>query len=195
MSRGIGVLAYGAIAYLVFLASVLYAIAFLADVVVPYTVDGGRTAGAVWPAVIIDLLLLSAFAIQHSVMARPGFKRRWTRFVPASIERSTYVLLASLILLGIFWWWQPLPAIVWDVGWTPARAVLWAVYLAGWALVVASTFMISHSDLFGLRQVYRQARAMDPAPLGFRAPMLYRVIRHPIMTGFFIAFWATPTMT
>lgn len=195
MSRGIGVLAYGAIAYLVFLASVLYAIAFLADVVVPYTVDGGRTAGAVWPAVIIDLLLLSAFAIQHSVMARPGFKRRWTRFVPASIERSTYVLLASLILLGIFWWWQPLPAIVWDVGWTPARAVLWAVYLAGWALVVASTFMISHFDLFGLRQVYRQARAMDPAPLGFRAPMLYRVIRHPIMTGFFIAFWATPTMT
>ncbi|MDN5916031.1 MAG: hypothetical protein L0I76_13140 [Pseudonocardia sp.] len=194
-AQAIGVLGYGALAYLLFLVSVLYAIAFLADAVVPYTVDSGRVTGAAWSAVIIDLLLLSAFAIQHSVMARPAFKRWWTRFVPASIERSTYVLLSSLILLGIFWLWQPLPAIVWDVGPTAARDVLWAVYLAGWGLVVLSTFMINHFDLFGLRQVYRRARAMDPAPLGFGASMLYRVVRHPIMTGFFIAFWATPTMT
>jgi protein-S-isoprenylcysteine O-methyltransferase Ste14 len=143
----------------------------------------------------VDSLLLGLFAVQHSVMARPAFKRRWTRIVPQPVERSTYVLTASALLLLLFWQWRSMPTLVWDVKLTAARVVLWGLFWAGWATVVLTTFLISHSELFGLRQVCLAWRGQPQTGTGFKLPLLYRVVRHPMMLGFIVAFWAVPTMT
>lgn len=185
---------YGGLCYLAFLAVFTYSIGFVGNMVVPRTVDRGVAASTAG-ALAVNVLLLGLFAVQHSVMARPAFKRWWTRFVPKPIERSTYVLIASMVLALLFWQWRTMPTEIWDVTWQPGRVVLWAVFAAGWVTVLLSTFLISHFDLFGLRQVFLAWRGIPYTNLRFRTSMLYRAVRHPLMLGFIVAFWATPTMT
>jgi protein-S-isoprenylcysteine O-methyltransferase Ste14 len=187
-------LGYGAVAYVIFLGAFLYAIGFVTRHVVPKTIDNGAAASQS-TALLINLLLMSAFAIQHSGMARQGFKRLFARFASPAVERSTYVLLASLVLLLLFWQWQPMPALVWNIE-TPALATLvTAIGFVGWLIVLYSTFLISHFELFGLTQVITHFAGRIAAPVRFKTPGLYRLIRHPIYLGFIIAFWSTPTMT
>ncbi len=191
--RLLGVL-YGGLCYLVFLAVFLYAIGFVGNFLVPKSIDtGSRVPPA--EAVMMDLLLLGVFAIPHSVMARPSFKRWWTQFVPPPVERSTYVLVSSLLLALLFWQWRPLPGMAWQIEKPIATAAMWGLFMIGWLLALISTFLIDHFDLFGLRQVYLYATGKPYSPSPFRTPILYRVVRHPIMLGFVIAFWATPIMT
>ncbi|KAA1251819.1 isoprenylcysteine carboxylmethyltransferase family protein [Mycobacterium simiae] len=187
-------IAYGATCYLIFLAAFLYAIGFVGNLVVPRSIDNG-VAASTGQAVVVNVVLLALFAVQHSVMARPAFKRRWTRFVPTTVERSTYVLASSLVLFILFWQWRTMPAVVWNVTWPPGRIGLQVLFWLGWATVLASTFMINHFDLFGLRHVYLAWHAKPYTHIAFRAPLLYRVVRHPLMLGFIIAFWAAPRMT
>ncbi|MGN5238781.1 methanethiol S-methyltransferase [Rhodococcus sp. SJ-3] len=188
------VTAYGVCAYLIFLAVFLYAIGWVERLVVPRNIDEGPRAPA-GIAVAIDLALLSLFAVQHSVMARPWFKKRWTRIVPEPAERSTYVLLASAALALVMWQWRPLPHLIWDVESSTLRILLYALSLAGFGLVLVSTFAIDHFDLFGLRQVVRHLRGKVPAASTFRVPLLYRSVRHPLYLGFLVAFWIAPTMS
>ncbi len=193
MSRFLALL-YGAASYAVFLATFLYAVAFVAGIGVPKHIDNGAPAPFL-TALAIDLALLGLFAVQHSGMARPAFKRWWTRIVPAPIERSTFVLVSSLVLALLFWQWRPLSPLIWNVDGEIARAALYGLSALGWLLLLSSTFLINHFDLFGLRQVWfhaRQRQAMDE-PFVTRA--FYRIVRHPLMLGFLIAFWATPTMS
>jgi protein-S-isoprenylcysteine O-methyltransferase Ste14 len=187
-------LVYGVLNYLVFLVVFLYAVGFVGDLVVPRSVDRGPQASA-GAAIVVDVLLLGLFAVQHSVMARPAFKRWLTRVVPVDLERSTYVLASNVVLVLLFWLWRPIPMVIWDVTASAGQTVLWALFWIGWVIALASTFMVSHLDLFGLRQVYSTWREQPYTPVGFRATLLYRVVRHPLMLGFVIAFWATPTMT
>ena len=187
-------LAYGGVAYATFFGTFLYAIGFVASVVVPKTVDTG-SPGPIGEALIINVLLLSLFAIQHSVMARKPFKRWLTQFLPAAIERSTYVLLASLALILTFWQWRSIPAIVWEVREPTMAMALFGLSLLGWLIVLLSTFMINHFELFGLHQVLLNLRARGAAEPTFKTPLLYKFVRHPIYLGFIIAFWATPVMT
>ena len=187
-------LAYGVASYVIFFATFLYAIGFVGNLLVPKSLDSPATDP--WPrALAIDLALLSLFAVQHSVMARQGFKRRLTRLVPAAAERSTYVLASSLALLLLFWQWRPLGGVVWDVQHEAGRALLYAGFTFGWLLVLVTTFVINHFDLFGLRQSWRAFRGQPQQSLHFVTPILYRLVRHPLYVGWFFAFWSTPVMT
>ena len=187
-------LLYGTVSYAVFLVTFLYAIAFVGGVGVPKHIDDG-VAGDVATALAVNMALLGLFAVQHSVMARPAFKRWWTRFVPGPVERSTYVLFSSLALILLFWQWRPLPQMLWNVEHEAARLALYAVSAGGWLLVLTGTFLINHFDLFGLRQVWRYSRGRTAGVEPFVVRAYYRIVRHPLMLGFLIAFWATPTMT
>lgn len=194
MTRRIAIFLYGVAAYSVFFATFLYAIGFISNLVVPVTIDG-EPVRPLWEALAIDLGLLSLFAVQHSVMARPAFKRWWTRIVPAEAERSTYVLFSSLCLIALFAFWEPLGGVVWSVQNPIGQAVLYGLAGLGWALVLVSTFLINHFDLFGLRQVWLQLVGKPYTQLEFGTPVLYRYVRHPLYVGWFLAFWATPHMT
>ncbi len=192
---GIASVLYGVIVYSLFLVTFLYAVAFTGNLaIVPKTIDSG-TEGPLIPALVINTLLLGLFAIQHSVMARPAFKRWWTRFVPQAVERTTYVLLASLVLILLFWQWRPILAPVWTVTNPVGVLAIQVVFWLGYGLVLLSTFLLNHFELFGLRQVWAHLRGRElPAPQ-FRTPFLYKRTRHPLYLGFLLAFWAAPTMT
>ncbi len=185
---------YGVAAYAVFLATFLYAIAFVGGFVVPTRLDGDLH-GSLAAALVINCVLLTVFAVQHSVMARPWFKERWTRIVPWAIERSTYVLFASLALLLLFWQWRPIGMPIWTVEHQAGRLVLWTLFATGWATVLIVTFLINHFDLFGLRQVWLPLMGTPYTRVSFRTPLPYRYVRHPLYFGFLLAFWMTPTMT
>jgi protein-S-isoprenylcysteine O-methyltransferase Ste14 len=184
---------YGLASYLVFSLSFAYAPAFIGNFLVPKTIDTGPDSGLAH-AILIDAILLGIFAIPHSVMARPAFKRWWTRIIPHSCERSTYVLISSLLLILIFWLWRPIVTPVWDVEGWPA-ALLTAIFWTGWLIALMSTFQIDHFELFGLRQVVDALRGAASRTQAFKTPLLYRLVRHPLMLGLLLAFWATPHMT
>ena len=188
-------LCYGLIVYSFFLGTFLYAIGFVGNFVVPKSIDTG-TSTSVVQSVVVDLLLLGVFAVQHSVMARRSFKRWWTRVVPTAVERSTYVLMASLTLALLCWQWRPIAEpVIWQVESVAGVQLLWTVFWLGWAVLLLSTFLINHFELFGVRQVFaRMARRELPEP-EFRTPLLYRYVRHPIYLGFLLGFWAAPVMT
>jgi methanethiol S-methyltransferase len=185
---------FGAVAYFTFLFTILYAIGFVSDMVVPKSIDTGAKS-PVFEALAVNLALMSLFAIQHSVMARRGFKQWWTQFIPKPIERSTYVLFASLALLLLFWQWRPMPAIVWHIEEPEMAATIALLSFLGWVLVFTSTFLINHFELFGLHQVANHLTDRQMPTPTFRTPLLYRFMRHPIYLGFIVAFWAAPTMS
>ncbi len=187
-------LLYGLAAYVAFLAAILYAIGFLSNCVVSKSIDSG-TPAQLGEAVIVNVLLLLVFAVQHTIMARPAFKAWWTRIIPRAIERSTFVLVASLLLMLLFWQWRPLPETVWSIDPPALRTILWCVCGLGWAMVFYSSFLIDHFDLFGLRQVTLYFLGKEGSQSKFVVRSLYRWIRHPLMAGFMLAFWATPDMS
>lgn len=185
---------YGAIAYVIFFISILYAIGFVGNFLVPKSIDSGPET-PFGQALLVNALLLGLFAIQHTIMARPGFKRWWTQIIPKSVERSTFVLVASLLLLLLYWQWRPIGGMVWEVKNSLGQNILYAIFVIGWVQVFLSTFLINHFDLFGLRQVFLNLRKKEYKPLSYVTPMLYGMVRHPLMLGLIIAFWATPMMS
>ncbi len=185
---------YGLIAYAIFFVTFLYAAGFVGNIIVPKSIDSG-VEGAFGQSLIINIILLGLFAVQHSVMARPGFKKWWTKLVPTPVERSTYVMFTNVVLILLFWQWRPMTGIIWDVENTYGAAILCGLFWLGWLTVLSSTFMINHFELFGLRQVYLYFQKKEYTDLEFRTTALYNYCRHPIMLGFIIAFWATPQMT
>jgi methanethiol S-methyltransferase len=194
MIMGLVAAVYGLFCYVVFLASFLYAIGFIGNFVVPKTIDSASNTD-IPEALAINLVLLGLFAVQHSVMARQGFKAVWTRIVPHAVERSTYVLISSLLLGLICWKWQAIPTVVWDVSSPVLRGFLTALFAFGWLVLLVSTFLINHFDLFGLRQVYLRLRGLEYTPLSFTERAFYKFVRHPLYLGFVIAFWSTPHMS
>jgi protein-S-isoprenylcysteine O-methyltransferase Ste14 len=193
MSRAL-ILVYGIVSYLFFLVTFCYAIGFVEGVVVPKGIDDAFS-GTSGPSALVNVVLLGLFAVQHTIMARPAFKRWWCGIIPRPAERSTFVLLASAILVLMMWQWRPLPAVVWDVQTLKARSLLLGVSLAGWLLVLYATFVIDHFDLFGLKQVWTHFRGIEYHHPPFSERSVYRFVRHPLMAGFIVAFWAAPTMT
>lgn len=185
---------YGLAAYLLFLVAIVYGIGFVANLGVPKGIDDGATSPLL-PSIIANCALLLLFAVQHNVMARRWFKKWWTQYVPQPIERSTFVALASLILLLLYWQWRPMPAVVWQVDNAAGRALLWAIYFLGWGIVLFSSFVIDHFDLFGLKQVWMHLKDQSPHAPTFSERSLYRWVRHPLMLGFILAFWSAPTMS
>jgi protein-S-isoprenylcysteine O-methyltransferase Ste14 len=185
---------YGLASYVVFFGTILYAIGFVSGLIVPKTIDTG-TVGPMVETLIVDLVLMTIFAVQHSVMARKPFKQWWTQFVPIAVERSTYVLLASLALVLLFWQWRPMPAVVWQIDDPQIALALLGLSLVGWVIVFTSTFLINHFELFGLHQVANNLVGRPMKAPRFRTPLYYKVVRHPIYLGFIIAFWVAPTMT
>ncbi len=186
--------AYGVIAYVIFLATFIYAVGFVGDIGVPRGLDSPATSPA-GNALLIDLALLALFAVQHSVMARKGFKAWWTRIVPPVVERSIYVLASSLVLGALCWHWQPIEGVVWSVKDPAAVIAIQTVFWLGWGILLLATFLINHFELFGLRQVFAQLMGARIPEQEFRTPFLYKHVRHPIYTGFVLSFWATPEMT
>ena len=186
---------YGVVAYVLFFVTFLYAIGFVGNVVVPKSIDSPRANTSFAEALVVDAVLLAIFALQHSIMARPGFKQWWTRIMPQPVERSTYVVLASLALDLLFWQWRPMLKVIWSVENPIGAYVLSGFFWLGWTMVLVSTFLINHFDLFGLRQVYLYQRGQAYKPVEFQLKLLYKIVRHPLMLGFIIAFWATPRMT
>lgn len=186
---------YGAIAYIIFLGSFLYAIGFVGDIWVPKSINTGPEAAGLLQALAVNAALLLLFAVQHSVMARQGFKEWWTRIIPRPVERSTYVLFTSLILILLFWQWRPLTQEIWSLEPGFGYYLLEVLFWAGWGIALLSTFMINHFDLFGLRQVYLHLKGEEITPIEFQEPGFYKYVRHPLLLGFLIAFWATPHMT
>lgn len=187
-------LLYGIICYIIFFITFLYTIGWVGNLYLPVTIDSDPLVPLGY-AVLINLGLLTLFALQHSIMARPAFKRWWTQYVPTQIERSTYVLFTSIVLIIMYVFWQPMGGVIWDVQHPTGRAILYSLFGLGWATVLISTFLIDHFDLFGLRQVWLYFRGREYTPLKFKTPAAYKFVRHPLYVGFFIAFWATPTMT
>lgn len=187
-------LLFGVVSYVLFFVTFLYAIGFVGNMFVPKSIDSGEP-GSVGLAIAINSALLLVFALQHSIMARLKFKRWWTKIVPSEIERSIYVLLTSGALILMFWQWQPMTSIVWDVQSPIGANVLWVIYFLGWGTVLVGTFLINHFELFGLAQVFRYFQGKEFKWAAFRTPLLYGFVRHPIMLGFIIAFWATPKMS
>ena len=187
-------LLYGAIVYLFFLVTFLYTIGFVEGIPGIKAIDNGPTDG-VWTSLTVDVLLLGVFAVQHSVMARRGFKRWWTGFIPPAVERSTYVLAASLAVALLLWQWRPIPSIVWAVDNPSGRILLYLISALGWVTLLTSTFLINHFELFGLQQVFNYWRGARVEPAAFKTPALYKYVRHPLYVGFILAFWATPRMT
>jgi protein-S-isoprenylcysteine O-methyltransferase Ste14 len=192
--KRLAIFVYGLVSYAVFFATFLYAIGFIGNLWVPKAMDSPRDV-ALGTALLVNLGLLGVFAVQHSVMARPAFKRWWTRIVPEPAERSTYVLFSSLALIVLFWFWQPMGGLIWKITAPWGVNTMYAVFAAGWALLLYTTFLIDHFDLFGLRQVWLQLVGRTMTPLEFKTPWLYRQIRHPLYVGWLMIFWATPTMT
>ena len=191
------ILLYAIVSYAVFTVSFLYALGFVGNYVVPKSIDRSLDVGSpstLTEAIVVNLLLMSLFAIQHSVMARPGFKRWWTKVLPVACERSTYVLLSSLILLLLFWQWRPIAIPIWQTSGIVAW-LLTGVHWLGWLIAFASTHMIDHFDLFGVRQALLAWRGAEMPGQSFRTPLLYKIVRHPLMFGLLLAFWATPAMT
>lgn len=188
------VFAYSLINYLVFVGVSLYLAAFLSNQLVPRSIDAAPT-GLLWQALVVDLLLLAAFAVQHSVMARPSFKQWWTRIVPAPAERSTYVMFSNLALILLFWQWQPMGGVIWDVRAPMGRGIIYGLFAFGWFNVLLATFMINHFDLFGLRQAWLYLHGKAYTTLAFKTPGPYRLVRHPLYVGWLMVFWAAPTMT
>ena len=185
---------YGVVAYMIFFGTFLYAVGFVGNFIVPKSMDSAPE-GPLGYALLVNMALLGMFALQHSVMARPAFKRWWTRIVPQPAERSTYVLFSSAALILLFWLWQPLGGVIWHVQEPISRGILLSLFAFGWLLVLVSTFLINHFDLFGLRQVYLYLRGKEYTPVNFRMPGPYKYVRHPLYVGWLFAFWATPTMT
>ncbi|HEV8333454.1 MAG TPA: hypothetical protein VGQ22_18665 [Steroidobacteraceae bacterium] len=185
---------YGLACYAIALVTLLYAIGFVGNLWVPKSIDSAREA-PLGLALLTDVVLLAAFAIQHSVMARPAFKRWWTRMIPAAAERSTYILFASIALIVLYKYWEPIGGVVWSVQSPTGIATLYGLFALGWGLVFLSSFLINHFDLFGLRQVWLQLRGKPYTPVDFGMPVLYRIVRHPLYVGLLLAFWSTPTMT
>jgi protein-S-isoprenylcysteine O-methyltransferase Ste14 len=187
-------LVYGLIAYAAFFFTITYAIGFVGNWLVPKSIDSGH-GGPMLTALLVNSSILLAFVVQHTIMARPAFKRWWTRVIPPAIERSTFVLIASSLLLVLFWQWRPLPQVVWKIDDPLVAGLLQGLSLTGWIIVFASSFMVNHFDLFGLRQTWHHFRARACSPVGFRLVGLYKLVRHPLMLGFLIAFWSAPVMT
>lgn len=185
---------YGVAAYFIFFGTILYMIGFVGNLWVPKSVDTGPV-GSMGSTVIIDVSLIFLFALQHTIMARLAFKEWWTKFLPKPVERSAFVLLASLFLILLFWQWRPLPTVVWRVNHPVGVYLLWGIFILGWALVFFSTFIINHFDLFGLRQVYLYLTKREYSPVPFKVVSLYKIVRNPLMLGFILAIWATPLMT